>query len=292
MPMVTPVTAAGKLDKPATERLIDHLVAGGVDGIFVLGTTGEGAAVPARDRRRLVELTVARVRRRTLVYAGTGDPHPNGVAFGNECLRAGADVVVSRLPISHPPEDVMSWYRKLLDQSEGPLVIYNMPMTTKVSVPLAVVEELIGHPRLAGIKDSENDPARLEELVRRFGGRDDFSVFIGVGAWMERGLRLGAAGIVPSVGNLIPGICRQLCLASEEADWNAAKNYHSRMSAASALYQKGRTLDESLAVLKAAMACRGLCALHVLPPLKPLTKPQLEKLRGEMERLQLLNGES
>ena len=64
------------------------------------------------------------------------------------------------------------------------------------------------------------------------------------------------------------------------------------MNAVAALYQKGRTLNESLSVLKGALHVRGLCAPHVLPPLKPLTEAQLEKLRSEMERLRLLNGET
>ncbi len=106
---------------------------------------------------------------------------------------------------------MLPWYQALLDGLEGPLLLYNMPMTTKVSIPLDVVEKLLGHPRLAGIKDSENNPKRLEELLQRFGGRKDFSMFVGVGALMEKGLRLGADGIVPSVGNLIPDICRKLC---------------------------------------------------------------------------------
>src|SRR5438552_3137620 len=76
VPMVTPVTAAGHLDEPAADRLVDFLLAGGVDGIFVLGTTGEGVSVPRTLRRRLVERTVARVRRRAKVYAGIGDTHP------------------------------------------------------------------------------------------------------------------------------------------------------------------------------------------------------------------------
>ena len=95
----------------------------------------------------------------------------------------------------------------------GPLLLYNMPMTTKVSIPLDAVEKLMGHPRLAGIKDSENNPGRLEEFsaLRR---RKNFSVFVGVGALMEKGLRLGADGIVPSVGNLIPDVCRKFCAAA------------------------------------------------------------------------------
>ena len=63
-----------------------------------------------------------------------------------------------------------------------------MPFITGVSIPLDVIENLWGHPRLAGIKDSENNPKRLEELLRRFGGQPSFSIFVGVGALMAKGL--------------------------------------------------------------------------------------------------------
>jgi 4-hydroxy-tetrahydrodipicolinate synthase len=155
---------------------------------------------------------------------------------------------------------------------------------------LEAVEKLLGHPKLAGIKDSENNPQRMEELLLRYGGKKDFSVFVGVGALMEKGLRLGADGIVPSVGNLIPDICQKLCAAAKKADWAEAELLAGRMNAIAALYQKGRTLNESLSVLKAAMCCRGLCSAHVLLPLHALTESQMEKLRHEMERLHLLNG--
>jgi dihydrodipicolinate synthase/N-acetylneuraminate lyase len=290
VPMVTPVTETGALDEPAVGRLVDFLIAGGVDGIFVLGTTGEGASVPRSARQRLVELTVERARGRALIYAGIGDTHPEGVAAGNNFLRANADVIVSRPPISYPVDQLLSWYRSLLDQLEGPLVIYNMPMMTNVSIPLDVIESLLGHPRLVGIKDSENNPARHEELLRRCGGRPGFSIFVGVGALMEKGLRLGAHGIVPSVGNLIPDVCESLCAAARRGDWTAADDSFSRMLTVSALYQKGRTLNESLSALKAAVSCRGLCAPHVLPPLRPMSKTELVSLRQQMSQLHLLNG--
>ena len=288
--MVTPVTATGALDESAAMRLIDFLIAGGVDGIFVLGTTGEGASVPRAARQRLVELTVTQVRRRALVYAGTGDAPTAGAAFGNEFLRAGADVIVARPPVSHPADQLLPWYRTLLGQLEGPLIIYNIPTMSKVSIPLDVIESLLGHPKLAGIKDSENNPGRLEELLRRFGKRPDFAIFVGVGALMEKGLKLGAVGIVPSVGNLIPDVCRNLCASAGRGDWVAANDHFSRMNTVSALYQKGRTLNESLSALKAAMSCRGLCAPHVLPPLRPISDAELISLRGQMSQLQLLNG--
>lgn len=292
VPLVTPLTAGGSLDEAALHRLVDAQVAGGVEGIFVLGTTGEGAHVPRESRRRLVAETVRHVNRRAVVFAGLGDIRDGDLSEADEFLKAGADAVVAHPPISQKVAvpDLQAWYQTLLDHVQGPLVLYNMPMTTKVSIPLDAVEKLLGHPRLAAIKDSENNLSRLEELLRRFGGKKEFSVFVGVGALMEKGLKLGADGIVPSVGNLIPDICHQLCAAANKQDWVEAEILAARMNTVAALYQKGRTLNESLAVLKAAMSCRGLCSPHVLPPLHPLTEGQLEKLRHEIERLHLLNG--
>jgi hypothetical protein len=64
------------------------------------------------------------------------------------------------------------------------------------------------------------------------------------------------------------------------------------MNTVAALYQKGRTLNESLSALKAAVSCRGLCAPYVLPPLRPVSDTELITLRGQMSQLQLLNGKS
>ncbi len=292
VPMVTPVTEDGRLDEPAVDRLVDFLIAGGVDGIFVMGTTGEGVSIPRTYRKRLVDRTVTRVKGRANVYAGIGDAHPEEIVAGNEYLNTGVSAVVSRVPISISPDKILSWYESLLNGLAGPLILYNMPMTTKVSIPLDTVGKLLGHPRLAGIKDSENNPKRLQELLQRFGKRPNFSIFVGVGALMQKGLELGADGIVPSVGNLIPEICCGLCMSARRADWTAAKNHFLRMTAVSALYQHGRTLNESLAVLKAAIHCRGLCKPHVLPPLTALNVAELEKVRQAMHQLNLLNGES
>jgi dihydrodipicolinate synthase/N-acetylneuraminate lyase len=294
IPMITPVTASGQLDEAAVDRVVDSLVAGGVSGIFVLGTTGEGAHVPRSFRRQLVRRAASRAGNRCLIYAGLGDLPASEFASANDYFRDGAHAVVAHPPISTPVpvSELAGWYRTLLDQLEGPLILYNIPMTTGVSIPLDAVERLLGHPRLAGIKDSENNPARHEELLRRFGGRAGFAIFIGVGALMEKGLQRGAHGIVPSVGNLIPDVCQNLCAAARRGDWAAAGDCFSRMTTVSALYQKGRTLNDSLSALKAAMSCRGLCALHVLPPLRPMAETELITLRSHMSQLHLLNGKS
>jgi len=289
VPMVTPIMPNGDLDEPAVDRLVEFLLAGGVDGIFVLGTTGEGESVPRSFRRRLVERTVKCVRHRAKVYAGLGQLQCEDAAAGNEYFHAGADAVVARPPVSFPVPQLLPWFRALLSRLEGPLILYNMPSTTNISIPLDLVAELVGHPRLAGIKDSENSPKRLDELLRRFGAQEQFSIFVGVGALMARGLKSGAEGIVPSVGNLIPDVCHQLCASAREGNWAKAEPEAKRMNAVSALYQKGRTLGQSLAALKAAMACRNLCGPYVLPPLQTLAEPELESIRHQMARLGLVS---
>src|SRR5215831_7529577 len=115
VPMVTPVTTGGELDEPAVDRLVEFLLAGGVEGIFVLGTTGEAAAVPRASRRRLVERAVARVAGRAKIYAGISDAHPDEVAAGNDFIKIGANVLVARPPVSFPVNELLPWYRSLLE---------------------------------------------------------------------------------------------------------------------------------------------------------------------------------
>jgi 4-hydroxy-tetrahydrodipicolinate synthase len=287
--MVTPILANGDLDEPAVDKLVEFLLAGGVDGIFVLGTTGEGESVPKPVRRRLVARTVDRVRRRTKVYAGLVESQSEEAAAGNDYFHAGADAVVARPPVSFPVARLLPWFRDLLSRLEGPLILYNMPSTTNVSIPLDVVAELLGHPNLAGIKDSENNSTRLDELLHRFGKREEFSIFVGVGALMERGLKSGAEGIVPSVGNLIPGVCRSLYHAARAGKWTEAEPSAAKMSAVSAIYQTGRTVGQSVAALKAAMSCCNLCGLDVLPPLHALSSSEVESIRKDLAGLGLVS---
>ena len=290
--MVTPITADGLLDEPAVGRIVDSLAAGGVQGVFALGTTGEATSVPATMRDRLVQRVKDAAAGRMRVYAGiSSNSLSDSVEAGSRYLRIGADAVVAHVPsnFSMHPEEHLHFFSELSDRLNGDLILYNMPMTTNVSLPINVLKETASRKvRVIGVKDSENNAERLGELLRELGGREGFSIFVGTGALMAKGLLLGADGIVPSVGNLVPSLCRRLYDCATNGGGNEVETIHRQLMDVSSLYQNGRTLGQSLAALKGAMTWLGLCGPDVFPPLKPTTAAERAVIRDGMQRLGLL----
>jgi dihydrodipicolinate synthase/N-acetylneuraminate lyase len=290
VPMVTPLTPRGKLDQPAIERLVEFFRKGGVHGVFVLGTTGEGPSVPSLMREPLVRIVADCARGRLLVYAGiSNDSARDSAVAGNRYFRRGVDAVVAHAPASYErhPEESAQYFAEVARQLDGELMLYNMPLTTNVSLPVDVCGEIARKPRVIGIKDSENDAERLGALLKRVGGEESFSVFVGTGALMASGLLRGARGIVPSVGNLDPGLCRRLYDCAVHGDSQGTQSLHRRFMELAQVYQKGRTLEQSLAALKGAMACLGLCGPDVFLPLKPVNAAERAALAAELARLGL-----
>jgi len=288
VPLVTPIATDGQLDLAALDRLIEFQIAGGVEGLLLLGTTGEGPCVPRPLRRPFIERAVATARHRLRIYVNVAENAlADTLAAMNEFFSSGADAIAALPPFYFPPcpAELTAWFRALLDASPGPVLLYNIPTTTRVSIPLQVIAELVGHPRFVGLKDSENDAQRHAELLRRFGGQAGFSLFCGVGALMAQDLTSGMDGIVPSVGNLIPDECRRQVEAAPRQDWETVNASAVRQSAVTALYQKGRTLAQSLAVLKGLLHLRGLCSPAMFPPLLPMSTAEIEALRGEAAKL-------
>ena len=290
VPMVTPLTPQGELDEPAVERLVDFLWQGRVHGVFVLGTTGEGPSVPREIRDRLVSLVTRYAGRRLLVYANVSeDMVRKSAEAGNRYFEMGVDAVVAHAPACYErqPEQSVRYFTELAQQLKGELIMYNMPLTTSVSLPLEVCREIASKPRVVGIKDSENNPERHQALLQRVGGLTSFSVFVGTAPLMASGLLRGARGIVPSVGNLAPGLCRELYDCASRGDKEGTEALNGKFLELAQVYQRGRTLGQSLAALKGAMAHLGLCGPDVFPPLKPVSAAQRKELGAELSRLGL-----
>jgi dihydrodipicolinate synthase/N-acetylneuraminate lyase len=270
VPMVSPFTSDGRIDKPAVERLVAHLIQGGVQGIFALGTTGESASIHPAEKRRLVEFTVRAAAGRVTVYAGiAANCFQESLESAKTYAQIGADVLVAHVPSYYPlsNEQIESYFVRLADNLPLPLVLYNIPSTTHQTIPLTAIDRLRRHGNIVALKESAGDPTRIVDLLRLTGGRDGLPILIGSSPQFVLGLKRGGAGIVPSGANLAPELYRAMFDAASDEQWTAVEELQSQTDALCSRYLKCRTIGLGLAALKALLEERGLCGRTMLPPL-------------------------
>lgn len=287
VPMVTPVTAGGLLDKPAVERIIKSFVEAGVNPLL-MGTTGEGNSVSTMQGQELIETAIKAAEGKITIYAGlTGNCFIEQLRQAGYYTAAGADVIVATLPSYYAltPEQMYNYYAKLADAIKGPLMLYNIAATTHMSIPVDVIERLSHHPNIVGLKDSERDMERMEKCIAIANGRDDFAYFCGWAAQSAKSLELGGNGIVPSTGNFVPGMFRQLYDAAIVGDMETANRLQDETNEIAKLYQAGRTLGQSLTALKVMMSTRGLCTPDMLMPLTRLNAEEEAEIIASAEAI-------
>ncbi len=269
VPMITPLNADLTVDVVAVERIM-HLFAQNNIHPLVLGTTGESSSIGEKESYRLVDAAVKAKATGQIVYAGlVGNQVQSLIERGNKYIGMGADCVVATLPSYYTltPSQMALFYTTLADKINGAVMMYNIKATTQMSIPLDVVAELSQHPNIWGLKDSERDAERMKECIETYKNRTDFSYFCGWGAQSFGSLQLGADGIVPSTGNLVPEMYGKLWDAAINADWKQCKKWQEETDKIATLYQQDRTLGESLAKLKALMSQKGICGKTMMPPL-------------------------
>ena len=278
VPMVTPVTSQGEIDTMAVGRIMEFLAKNDVAPLL-LGTTGEGNSVSRKDGLLLVEAAVKVAKGRVKVYAGlTGNCFAEQIAQAEAYTHAGADVIVATLPTYYTltPQQMYEYYCRLADAITGPLMLYNILATTHMSIPIDIVRLLIDHPNIVGLKDSERNLPRMNEIISFTRDREDFSFFCGCAALSAETLALGADGIVPSGGNFIPQLYAQLYQAAINGETEKAAQLQLVTADICSIYQKDHTLGESLTALKVMMQTLGLCEPWMLMPLSRLPKEQEE----------------
>ena len=280
VPMVTPVTKNGTLDTQAVERIIAFFVKAGVSPLL-MGTTGEGNSVSQADGLLFVETAVKAAQKRITIYAGlTGNCFSEQLKQAEAYTQAGADVIVATLPTYYAltPEQMENYYRTLADNIKGPLMLYNILATTHMSIPVDVIRRLADHPNIVGLKDSERDLERMAQCIEIAKGREDFCYFCGWAAQSAHSLELGGDGIVPSTGNFVPEMFQQLYEAAIAGDMATANRLQEETNEIAKIYQKDRTLGQSLTALKVMMQTKGLCEPWMLMPLTRLSAEEEKEI--------------
>lgn len=287
VPMVSPMTPEGTIDVESTERLVDHLASREV-GVFVLGTTGEAASLDHNERLNLVKAAIRAAAGRVPVYTGISDNSiVRSIDAAREYFQCGADACVAHLPCYYTlsEREMLIYFQHLHARMEGPLILYNIPQTTHMSLPVSVVAELAELPRIVGIKDSERDVDRMHQTAEMFAARKDFRLYMGSAILAVRALQCGFDGLVPSSGNLLPGPWRDLVKAARKGEWETAQTLQKMLDAVNHVIQSEHSLGQSLWALKVALNAESLCMPHVGIPLQPLADEDARKIRDEVAAL-------
>ena len=291
VPLVTPLTPDLQLDQSALRRLINHIIEGGVHGLFVLGTTGEGVSLDFETRCQTIEQSRAAVPGRVNLYVGISHACLTEVLrLERFCRERGVKTVVIHPPFFYTVgyEELDRYFERVLDAVTCKVMLYNIPHLTKMDIPIELIEKLSTHPQVIGLKDSSKDMDRLCTLIEMFAARKDFQMLAGVSAVSLWALRLGAAGFVPSVGNLCPAWWRELCDRHRRDETARADQLSERLLEINNIFQSGSDGLHPIARIKAGLEILGICSRQVAGPLLAATDEQLEQIRRKMKAAEII----
>jgi len=280
VPAVTPLTVRLELDEEAVARLFDLFYQYSISP-FILGTTGESASLPVSVKEDYVRVAGLCKKPGTMLYAGiSSNVLRESVAFAYYCADHGVDALAVTLPpyYSLTPAQMHQYFLLLANAVPLPLIIYNIPATTHMSIPLELVDTLSHHPNIVATKDSERSEERLAKSLELWKDRDDFGHFLGWAAKSAEALIGGSDGLIPSTGNLVQWIYADMLKAVETADIAKAYKMQELSDAYGNIYQGNKTLGESLWALKALMQYKHICGDTVMPPLQAMNEEEKQRL--------------
>ena len=217
--MVTPFGKDGNVDYELLKKLIDHLLSTGTDGILVSGTTGEGPTLTEEEKIELIEKTVEYVAGRVPVVAGTGSNNTKAtIEYTNKVAKIdGVDAALVVVPYYNKPDQagMIAHFTAVADNVDLPIVMYNIPGRTGVTMEVKTVAELSKHQNIIGIKDCTGI-VNMAEIVANT--PDDFLAFTGEDADALAARNVGAQGVISVASHLFGKEISQMYAANSKGD--------------------------------------------------------------------------
>jgi 4-hydroxy-tetrahydrodipicolinate synthase len=282
-PVVTPMTADQELDLPGLLRHIDSMLARGVQGIFVLGTTGEFYALDDREKQAVTAAAVAHCKGRSPVYVGTGAETTREVLrLTRMAEKEGADGVSVITPYFIKPNqaELIEHFRRAAESTKLPVVLYNNPATCGgVSIEPDSCARLAEVANIIGIKDSSGDLQNTIEIIRAT-PREKFAVLNGRDTLILAALQAGVHGAIPASCNIAPDLCVGIYETFMKGDIEAAKGLQSRLHP----IRMAMALGTGNSAVKEAMALLGRPAGPSRSPIAPFTEERKAKLKAILDK--------
>lgn len=271
VPLITPLWEQETLDREGLEKMIEYVITGGVAGIFILGTTGEGPSLSVKVKRELIDQTCQITNSRIPVIVGIMDTSiTESVNLADYASEKGASAVVAAPPYYLPlsQSELVNYIRKLANKLPLPLFLYNQPEYTNVPISLDTLAQVADIPTLAGLKDTSRNMVNFQQMCRLMKDREDFSLFVGPDGLMAEAVLMGGSGGVNAGANLAPKLYVELYHAARAG--NLPKVHELQqivLKLITTIYHPSAGRLKAIKGLKCALATLGLCKDIVADPL-------------------------
>jgi len=285
-PMVTPLTEDNNLDDKSLKRLIEHLISGGVHGIFILGTNGEAPSLTYALRKELVTKTCEYIHGRVPVLVGISDASFEGaIEMAKHSKISGADAVVIAPPYYYPITDIEmdEYLAHLIPKLPLPFLLYNMPSCTKMTLSMETIDKARKLGAL-GIKDSSGDLDYLYGLIDTFRNSPEFAIIVGTEAFLPETIARGGHGAVAGGANFFPKIFVHLYNASLVKDKNKIAEIGGKVNQLyDTIYSVGKDASRITKGIKCALSVMGICNDHMALPFRRFDAKDRETIKSYMK---------
>jgi len=279
--LITPMNQDGSINYEQLHDLIDWHIENGTDGIVAVGTTGESATLPVEEHLAVIEATVKHVNKRVSVIAGTGANNTvEAIALSKAAEQAGADYTLSVVPYYNKPsqEGIYQHFKAIAEATSIPMVIYNVPGRTVVSMSNDTILRLAEIPNIVGVKEASGNIGNNIELINSV--PEGFVVLSGDDPTGLPFMLCGGHGVVTVAANVAPKLFADMCRAALEGDIATARRLNEQLIP---IYNT-MFCEPSPAAPKWGLSLLGKCEPHVRLPLVALTEAGQAKVRAALEK--------
>ena len=294
-PLVTPLKNNETLDVESLERLIEHLIAGGVHGLFVLGTTGEEQSLSYDVRKQMIRESCRINRGRLPILACITDTSiVESIKLARVAADCGADGVVSAPPyyFATGQPELAQFYEELVPQLPLPVFLYNMPSHVKVSFAPDTVRRIAELDQVVGFKDSSANAVYFQSVMYKMQHRPDFAMLVGPEEITGECVLLGGHGGINGGANMFPELYVGMYNAAKNRDIETVlKLQQFIMQISTSIYTVGKHGSSYLKGLKCALSLLGVINDDfVASPFYKFEAPEREKIRQALAALPIKNG--
>jgi len=289
VPLVTPLSENGEIDTKGLKNLIEHVIRGGVHGIFILGTTGEAPSLSKKQREEMICETSRIVGNRLPLLVGISDTTMgDSILLAQRAKEAGAYAVVATAPyyFAVSQSELIAYFENLIHRLPLPLFLYNMPVHTKVTFDPETIKHLAQYDQVVGFKDSSANGTYLQTVIYIMKENPDFMIFVGPEEMTAEMVLMGVNGGVNGGANLFPELYVELYDAARNHDIEKVKMLQQKvMRISTDIYSQSNDASAYLKGLKCAMSVAGICHDFPAMPFTQFNKEYRSRIKKEMTEI-------